>query len=212
MSRKVNPTSYRLATRKKWQANWFSSKFFGKYLTSDLKIRKYIDDNLRHAGINNVEIERNRNEVSVTIFTSRPGIVIGHKGEGINKVKTALSKLDEGKIKVNVKEIRKPEIHAQIMAEQVAYQIEKRAPFRRVLKNIMGEIRRNPQALGAKLRISGRLGGTEISRAEHIEEGSLPLQTLRADIDYGFALARTKFGSIGCKVWINRGEYKEDKE
>ncbi len=209
MGRKINPISHRIPIRKNWQSNWFSQKDYGKYLVADLLIRKHIDQKLRHAGVGRVEIGRSRGSIDITIFTSRPGIVIGHKGEGVERLQGELKKIGGGKIKLNIKEIRKPEIWAQIMAEQLAYQIERRIHFRRAMKQTLEEIQRNPQVQGAKVKISGRLGGTEISRSEYLTEGSLPLQTLRADIDYGQALARTKYGSIGIKVWINRGEQGE---
>jgi len=209
MGRKINPISHRIPVRRSWRANWFSDKKYGQYLQQDLKLRNYLEKRLHHAGIGRIDISHRRGLLEATIFTSKPGIVIGHKGAGIEEIqKGAVTKVGK-RIKLNIKEIRKPEIWGQIMAEQLAYQLEKRINFRRAMKQILEEIGRNPEVQGAKVKISGRLGGNEISRSEQISQGSLPLQSLRIDIDYGFALARTKYGSIGVKVWINRGEYKQ---
>lgn len=212
MGRKVNPISYRIGVNKKWLANWYTTKNFGDNLVKDFQIRKFLDVKLHFTGVDRIEIERSRGLTDITIHTSRPGIVIGHKGEGITKLQKELAKLTKDKIKVDIKEIKKPEIHAQLMAEQIAYQLERRAHFRRAMKQVLDDITRNSEVLGVKIRIKGRLGGSEIARSETVNYGSLPLQTLRADIDYGFALARTKFGSIGVKVWINKGEIEQPKE
>jgi small subunit ribosomal protein S3 len=208
MARKVNPISYRIPINKNWSSKWFSDKNYGDKLQKDIEIRKHIESQYIHAGIGRIEIKRSRGMVEVVILTSRPGIIIGHKGSGIEKLKKNLDKIVDEKLKVDVKEIRKPEVWARVMAEQVAYQIENRIAYRRAMKQVLGEIMRNPQIEGAKIQVSGRLNGAEIARREHISEGSLPLQTLRADIDYSSILAKTKFGSIGVKVWINRGETK----
>jgi len=209
MARKVNPISYRIPTNKNWCSKWFSQNDFGGKLQEDIKIRKHIDSQFIYAGIGKIEIKRSRGVVEVAIYTSRPGILIGHKGSGIEKLKKSLDGLTKEKIKVDVKEIRKPELWARCMAEQVAYQIERRIAYRRAMKQIMEEVMRNSQVQGAKIQVAGRLNGAEIARTEHISKGALPLQTLRADIDFSRVLARTKFGSIGIKVWINRGEIKK---
>jgi small subunit ribosomal protein S3 len=198
--------------KKNWQSNWFSSKNYGKNLQEDLKIRDFIKKKLQHASVARVEIGRSRGIVEIIVFSSRPGVVIGRKGEGVERLQKELAKITKEKTKIDIKEIRKPEIWAQIMAGQLVYQLERRMAFRRAMKQVLEEIMRNSQIQGARVKIKGRLGGTEIARSESLTEGSIPLQTLRADIDYGFALARTKFGSIGVKVWINRGESKEQRE
>lgn len=208
MARKVNPVSYRIPINRNWSSKWFSSKDYGKKLQEDIKIRKLIEEEFIHVGIGRIEIERSRGVINISVFTSRPGILIGHKGSGIEKLKRKLESVVDEKLKINIKEIRKPEIWARIMAEQVAYQIEKRVAYRRAMKQVLSEIMRNPQVEGAKIQVAGRLNGAEIARTEHLSQGSLPLQTLRADIDFAKILARTKFGSIGIKVWINRGEIK----
>jgi small subunit ribosomal protein S3 len=207
MSRKVNPVSQRLPIKKNWKSNWYSEKGYGDKLQQDFEIRDLIENQFRLAGIGRVEIKRSRGLIDVTIFTSRPGIVIGHKGSGVEKIKKELNKITDEKVKLNVKEIRKPETWARVMAEQVAYQIERRIAYRRAMSQVLSEITRNPQVRGAKINVAGRLNGSEIARSEYVAEGSLPLQTLRADIDFAQVLAKTKFGSIGVKVWINRGEF-----
>ena len=214
MTKKVNPNSQRLPIKKNWKSDWYSDKNYGDKLQEDLEIRKILKKQLRHAGIGRVVISRQRGEMAINIFTSRPGIVIGHKGEGIKKLKNQLQDKikTKDKIRLDVKEIRKPEVWAKVMADQVAYQIEKRVNYRRAMGRVMEDIMRNTQINGAIIQVAGRLGGLEIARSDRIEEGTMPTQTLRTDIDYGFSLATTKFGSIGIKVWINRGEFENKDE
>lgn len=209
MGQKVHPYGYRLGYNKNWLSRWFSKKSYPTYVLEDDRIRKYVKEKLYHAGISKVEIERAANKVSLIIFTSRPGIVIGRKGVEIEKIRNDM-KLKFGKeFSIEVNEIRRPETDAQLVAENVAMQLERRVAFRRAMKRTIS-ISQKFGAEGIKISCAGRLAGAEIARTEWVREGRVPLHTLRADIDYGFAIARTTYGVIGVKVWIYKGEILDE--
>jgi small subunit ribosomal protein S3 len=206
MGQKVNPHGLRVGIIKDWSAKWYApKKNFADLLIEDNKLRTYIKSKLYEAGISNIEIERAAERVKVHIHTSKPGIVIGKGGASIEDLRKELQKLTENKVMINIVEVKKPEIDAQLVAENVALQLENRISFRRAMKQVMGRAMK-AGAQGIKVACSGRLGGAEIARTEHYHEGTIPLQTLRADIDYGFAEANTTYGKIGVKVWIYKGE------
>ncbi|NLK97781.1 30S ribosomal protein S3 [Defluviitalea saccharophila] len=206
MGQKVNPHGLRVGIIKDWSAKWYApKKNFADLLIEDNKLRTYIKSKLYEAGISNIEIERAAERVKVHIHTSKPGIVIGKGGASIEDLRNELQKLTENKVMINIVEVKKPEIDAQLVAENVALQLENRISFRRAMKQVMGRAMK-AGAQGIKVACSGRLGGAEIARTEHYHEGTIPLQTLRADIDYGFAEANTTYGKIGVKVWIYKGE------
>jgi len=205
MGQKVNPIGLRLNINKNWNSLWFAKKKeYGQYLIEDFKIRKYIKNNLKNSGISKIFIERPTKKCIVTIFTSRPGFVIGKKGSDIDKIKTNLSKISTSEISVNIKEIRKPELDAYLVAENIAQQLEKRIAYRKAMKRAMQSTLRLG-AKGIKVTVAGRLAGAEIARTEWLREGSIPLHTLRAEVDYGEAEAKTTYGIIGVKVWIYKG-------
>ena len=203
MGQKVNPIGYRLAVNRDWRSRWFASpKELPEFLNSDIKIRKYVKDKLRQAAVSKVLIERAWNSIRVTISTARPGVVIGRKGAEIEKMTDDISKMSGGKqVKIDINEIKTPELDAQLVAENVALQIERRISFRRAMKKSI-QTTMEMGADGIRLRCAGRLGGAEISRAEWYREGKIPLHTLRTPIDYGFAEARTTYGIIGVKCWL----------
>jgi small subunit ribosomal protein S3 len=203
MGQKVNPIGYRLALSRDWRSRWFASpNELPDLLHSDLKIRAYVKDKLRLAAVSKIVIERAWNSIRVTIFTARPGIVIGRKGTEIEKMTEEIGKMSGGKsVKIDIQEIKTPELDAQLVAENVALQMERRISFRRAMKKAL-QTTMDFGADGIKIRCAGRLGGAEISRAEWYREGKIPLQTLRTPIDYGFAEARTTYGVIGVKCWI----------
>src|SRR6187455_2012984 len=207
MGQKVNPIGYRLAVNRDWRSRWFASpKELPDFLHSDLKIRGYVKDKLRLAAVSKIVIERAWNSIRVTIYTARPGIVIGRKGTEIEKMTEEISKMSGGKsVKIDIQEIKTPELDAQLVAENVALQIERRISFRRAMKKTI-QTSMEFGAEGIKIRCAGRLGGAEISRAEWYREGKIPLHTLRTPIDYGFAEANTVYGKIGVKCWICRKE------
>ena len=207
MGQKVNPHGLRVGVIKNWDSRWFTSdEAFGDTLVSDYKIRKYLKNELQGAGVPKIEIERDSHRVRVFIHCAKPGMVIGKGGSEIEKYKAAIAKMVDGKhVDVNVVEVRQPDLNAQLVAENICLQLEKRVAFRRAMKMAI----RNTMRLGAKgIKIScaGRLGGAEIAKTEHYHDGTIPLQTLRADIDYGFWEANTTYGKIGVKVWIYNGE------
>ena len=214
MGQKVNPNGFRVGVIKDWDSRWFASKKdFADNLIEDRKIRDFIKKRLTvsGAGVSHIEIERVATKVTITIFTSKPGIVIGKGGAGIEQLKADVSKMlgrDVAKnpVHLNVIEIKNPDADAQLIAENIAGQLERRVSFRRAMKMTMGRSMRAPEVKGIKLKCSGRLGGAEIARDENYHDGSIPLQTLRADIDYGFAEAKTTYGRIGVKVWLYKGE------
>ena len=203
MGQKVNPIGYRLAVNRDWRSRWYASpKELPELLSSDLKIRTYVKDKLKLAAVSKIVIERAWNSIRVTIYTARPGIVIGRKGAEIEKMTDDISKMSGGKsVKIDIQEIKTPELDAQLVAENVALQIERRISFRRAMKKSI-QTTMEMGAEGIKLRCAGRLGGAEISRAEWYREGKIPLHTLRTPIDYGFAEARTTYGVIGIKCWV----------
>ena len=206
MGQKVHPHGFRVGVIKDWDSRWVAKKgTFSDYLVEDDKIRKYLKEKLFAAGISKIEIERAANKVSVSIYTAKPGIVIGKGGTGIDVLKAELLKLTGKNVVVNILEVRRPDLDAQLIAENVAGQLERRISFRRAMKQAIG---RSMKAglKGIKIMTSGRLGGAEIARTEQYHEGSIPLQTIRADIDYGFAEAHTTYGRIGVKVWAYKGE------
>lgn len=205
MGQKVNPKGFRIGVIKTWDSNWYADRDYTDLLHEDFKVRKYIKDRFYAAGVSKVEIHRTGNRLRVTIHTAKPGIIIGRGGQEVEILKADLIKMTGKNVNINIQEIRKPELDAQIVAENVAQQLEKRISFRRAMKQSVGRTMR-VGALGMKIMISGRLGGAEIARTEWHSEGKVPLHTLRADIDYGFAEANTTYGKIGIKVWINRGE------
>ena len=205
MGQKVNPIGLRLGIVKTWDSRWYAGKKYADYILEDYKIRKFIKDRLYHAGIAKVEIERSAKRVKLRIYTSRPGIVIGKKGGEILLLKKELEKIVSHEVLIDIQEVRKPEIDAQLVAENIALQIERRVAFRRAMKRGISSAMRFG-AEGIKIICSGRLGGAEMARTEQYREGRVPLHTLRADIDYGFTGARTTFGIIGIKVFIFKGE------
>ncbi len=207
MGQKVNPHGLRVGVIKGWDTQWYADKKdFGKNLKEDYDIRKFIKDKYYAAAISRIHIERAASRIVVTVYTGKPGVLIGKAGSEIEVIKKDLSKLTKGKnIVINVTEVRKPDADAQLVAENVAQMLEKRMSFRRAMKQAIGKAMRSG-VKGVKMMVSGRLDGAEIARCEQYHEGSIPLQTLRADIDYGFAEAHTTFGMIGVKVWIYKGE------
>ena len=212
MGQKVNPHGLRVGVIKGWDTQWYADKKdFGKFLKEDYDIRKFIKDKYYSASISKIAIERAANRIVVTIYTGKPGVLIGKAGSEIEVIKKDLAKLTKGKsVVINVTEVRKPDSDAQLVAEGVAQQLEKRMSFRRAMKQAIGRAMRSG-VKGVKMMVSGRLDGAEIARCEQYHEGSIPLQTLRADIDYGFAEAHTTFGMIGVKVWIYKGEVLKAK-
>ena len=205
MGQKVNPHGMRVGVIKDWDSRWYAEKDFADFLVEDYKIREFLKKKLYSAGISKIEIERASDRVKVIIFTAKPGVIIGKGGADIEKLKTELAKLTEKKLVVDIKEIKKPDREAQLVAENIAQQLENRVSFRRAMKSTMSRTLK-AGAQGIKTAVSGRLGGADIARTEFYSEGTIPLQTLRADIDYGFAEADTTYGKLGVKVWIYKGE------
>ncbi len=211
MGQKVNPIGLRLKITRNWDSRWFANKEYPKWVLEDHKIRKCVKDRMAHAGISKVEIERAAKRVRVKIHTARPGIVIGKKGVEIEALKKALEKIASGPVLIDITEVRRPELDAQLVAENVAAQLERRVSFRRAMKRAVG-LALKFGAQGIRVQCAGRLGGAEMARREWYLEGRVPLHTLRADIDYGFAEALTTYGVIGIKVWIFKGEVLPDKD
>ena len=213
MGQKVNPIGLRLGINRGWDSIWFAKKKeFGKYLIEDFKIRQYIKKNIINSGVSEIIIERSSKKCTVSIHTSRPGFVIGKKGADIEKIKKNISKITEKEVLINIKEIKKPELNANLVAENIAQQLVKRIAYRRAMKRAMQSAMRL-NAKGIKVMVSGRLAGNEIARSEWLREGSIPLHTLRANLDYGEAEALTTYGIIGVKVWIYKGElFEKDVE
>ena len=205
MGQKVNPHGLRVGVIKDWDSKWYADAEFSDYLVEDYNIRKFLKKKLYSAGVSKIEIERASDRVKVIIYTAKPGVVIGKGGAEIEVTKKELSKLTDKKVMVDIKEIKRPDRDAQLVAENIAQQLENRVSFRRAMKSCMGRTMKSG-AMGIKTCCSGRLGGADIARAEFYSEGSIPLQTLRADIDYGFAEANTTYGKVGVKVWIYKGE------
>ena len=206
MGQKVNPHGLRVGIIKDWSSKWYSGKRdFSSLLIEDKKVRKYVKDKFYTSGVSKVEIERAANRVKVTVFTAKPGMVIGKGGAGVDDLKKELEVMTGKNVFINIIEIKVPELDAQLVAENIASQLEKRVSFRRAMKQAIQRTMR-AGAKGIKTMVSGRLGGAEIARSERYSEGTIPLQTLRADIEYGFAEADTTYGKIGVKVWIYKGE------
>ena len=205
MGQKVNPHGLRVGVIKDWDSKWYADAEFSEFLVEDYNIRKYLKKKLFSAGIAKIEIERASDRVKVIIYTAKPGVVIGKGGAEIEITKKELAKLTNKKVFVDIKEIKRPDRDAQLVAENIAQQLENRVSFRRAMKSCMGRSMK-AGALGIKTAVSGRLGGADIARTEFYSEGTIPLQTLRADIDYGFAEADTTYGKLGVKVWIYKGE------
>ena len=207
MGQKVNPNGFRVGVIKDWNTRWYASKKdFADFLVEDRKIRDFVKKKYFQASISRIEIDRAAGKITVSIFTARPGLLIGKGGTGIETIKEDIKKVIVKDVNVNIMEIRDADADAQLVAENIASQLEKRISFRRALKQAMGRAMQKNSVKGIKLMVSGRLGGAEIARSEGYHDGSIPLQTMRADIQYGFAEAKTTYGRIGCKVWIYKGE------
>ncbi len=206
MGQKTHPKGFRLGVTKTWDSRWYADKDFARFLHEDLKVRAFVKKRLFHTGVSNIDIERLADkEIRLTIFTARPGLVIGKKGSDVDALKSELEKMTGRAVRLNIKEVRKPEANAQLVAENVALQLEKRIAFRRAMKkSVQSALKMGVE--GIKIMCAGRLAGAEIARTEWYREGRVPLHTLRADIDYGFAEARTTYGVIGVKVWVYSGE------
>ncbi|TSC91587.1 MAG: small subunit ribosomal protein S3 [Parcubacteria group bacterium Licking1014_17] len=207
MGQKISPISMRLVVNKDWRSRWFNLKKYKDFLKEDCKIRDYLNAKLKNLGVDRVDIERSPDQLSIIIYTSRPGLIIGKGGTGVEYLKKDLVKMIKRKtaVRVDVQEFKNPETSARVMADSMAEQIEKRIKYRRVMKQTLAKIVASRSVKGAKVMIAGRLDGNEIARTEHLEHGSLPLQTLRADIDFARSTAHTTYGTVGVKVWIYKG-------
>ncbi|MBO4544263.1 MAG: 30S ribosomal protein S3 [Verrucomicrobia bacterium] len=212
MGQKTNPIGLRLSLNKDWRSRWYASKSeFSKLLAEDDKIRRFLKEKLESASVPRINIERAGARCRVSILTARPGLVIGRKGQDIDKLKEALSKMTKKEVYVEIQEVKRPETNAQLVAENIALQLERRVSFRRAMKKSIQTVM-DAGAQGVKIRCSGRLGGAELSRSENYHEGRVPLHTLRANIDYGFAEAKTLYGKIGVKCWVCTGDMMEKKQ
>ena len=211
MGQKVHPHGIRLGIVKTWDAKWYADRDFAKNLHEDIKIRRELKKQLFQSSVSRIETERSKNRLKLTIHTAKPGMVIGRGGAGIEDIKSRLKKITDKRLDINIAEIRQPDLDATLVAENIAAQLERRIAFRRAMKQSVGRTMRLG-AKGIKIMCSGRLGGAEIARSESYREGSIPLHTLRADIDYGFAEANTTYGRIGIKVWIFKGEILPEKK
>ena len=211
MGQKVNPHGIRLGIVKTWDAKWYADKDYAENLHEDIKIRAYLKDSLKIAGVSRIETERSKNRLKLTIHTAKPGMVIGRGGSGIEQIKEGLKKYTEKHVDINIAEIKQPDMDSTLVAENIAGQLERRIAFRRAMKQAVGRTMRMG-AKGIKIMVSGRLGGAEIARKESYREGSIPLHTLRSDIDYGTAEAHTTYGRIGIKVWIFKGEVLPERK
>ncbi|CAA9506797.1 MAG: SSU ribosomal protein S3p (S3e), partial [uncultured Solirubrobacterales bacterium] len=205
MGRKVHPEAFRVGYIHDWKATWFNEREFSDYLLEDIHIREHIQTRLAHAGLSDITIKKNTSEVEVNINTARPGIVIGKSGTEVDALRRALHKMTGKAVKVNILEIKRPELDAKLVAQSIAEQLQNRVAFRRAMKRSLTSAMRSG-AKGVRIQVSGRLGGAEMARTQGYSEGRVPLHTMRADIDYGFYEARTTFGRIGVKVWVNKGE------
>ena len=212
MGQKVNPHGMRLGIVKTWDAKWYADKDYAANLHEDIKIRSYLKKTLQPAGVSKIETERSQKKLKVTIHTAKPGMVIGRGGSGIEQIKEGLKGYTEKQVDINIAEIKQPDMDAILVAENIAGQLERRIAFRRAMKSCVGRTMRLNGVKGIKVMVSGRLGGAEIARKESYREGSIPLHTLRADIDYGTAEAHTTYGRIGVKVWIFKGEVLPEKK
>lgn len=211
MGQKVHPHGIRLGIVKTWDAKWYADREFAKNLHEDIKIRRELKKQLMQSSVSRIETERSKNRLKLTIHTAKPGMVIGRGGSGIEDIKNSLKKITDKRLDINIAEIRQPDLDATLVAENIAAQLERRIAFRRAMKQSVQRTMRLG-AKGIKIMCSGRLGGAEIARSESYREGSIPLHTLRADIDYGFAEANTTYGRIGIKVWIFKGEILPEKK
>jgi small subunit ribosomal protein S3 len=214
MGQKVSPVSLRLGINRDWSSRWFGGDKYPKYLKEDLEIRDLLAKRLKNMGVDSVMIERGNNAIKVIIHSARPGLIIGRGGTGVQELNAKLIKMLGGKVplSVEIQEVKVPDASAAVIAESIVDQIEKRIPYRRIMRMTMQKIMASREVKGAKLQLGGRLDGAEIARLEHMEEGALPLQTLRADIDFVRATAHTTFGTVGVKVWIYKGEVFNDKK
>ena len=211
MGQKTHPYGFRLGYNKPWKSRWYADREYADLLHEDVKLRRELKDRLRSAGVSSIDIERAANKLVVRIATARPGIIIGRKGAEIDKLKQEVSKRTKREVHIDIVEVHRPELDATLVAESIALQLEKRVAFRRAMRKAVDEAQRFG-AVGIKVRVSGRLNGAEIARAESTLIGRMPLHTLRADVDYGFAEANTTFGVIGVKVWIYRGDIMDPRE
>ncbi|NLC53176.1 MAG: 30S ribosomal protein S3 [Firmicutes bacterium] len=211
MGQKIHPVGLRVGVIRDWEGRWFAEKDYATLLHEDLKIRRFIKSRLYNAGIARVEIERAANRVKVTIHTARPGMVIGRGGTEVENLRKSLENLTDKQVSLNIAEVKVPDLNAQLVAESICFQLERRSSYRRAMKQAISRVMKLG-ALGVKIKCSGRLMGAEIARSEGYSEGKVPLHTLRADIDYGFAEANTTYGKIGVKVWINKGEVLPEKK
>jgi len=205
MGQKVHPYGFRLGYIKDWHSNWYAKDNYGETLQEDIRIRKYVKDNLSNAAIAKTEITRTSDQVKVTVYSAKPGVAIGKKGAGIDKIRNDLKKIAKGTLFFNIAEVKRPDAEAKLIAENIAAQLEKRVAFRRAMKKVMTSAFRSG-VKGIKIKCSGRLGGAEMARSEGYSEKKVPLHTLRADIDYECAEAKTQYGIIGVKVWVYKGE------
>ncbi|MBB5174980.1 30S ribosomal protein S3 [Texcoconibacillus texcoconensis] len=205
MGQKVNPVGLRVGVIRDWESRWYADKNYADLLHEDIKIREYLENRLKDAAVSTIEIERAANRVNITIYTAKPGMVIGKGGAEVEALRKALNQLTGKRVHININEIKQPDMDATLVAENIARQLENRVSFRRAMKQAMQRTMRSG-AQGIKTQVSGRLGGADIARAEEYSEGTVPLHTLRADIDYGFAEADTTYGKLGVKIWIYRGE------
>ena len=210
MGQKTHPTGFRLGVIRGWHSKWYEEKQYGKWLHEDLALKRFIKKKLQHAGVSLIEVERAANKAKVKIYTARPGIVIGKRGAGVEALKKDVQKLTVNDVFLDIQEVRKAEVNAQLVAENIATQLERRIAFRRAMKKAV-QTSMKFGAKGIKVHCAGRLGGAEMSRREWYREGRVPLHTLRADIEYGFAEARTTYGVIGVKCWIYKGDVLPEK-
>ena len=211
MGQKVHPIGFRLGVSTTWKSKWYAEKNYGKWLHQDIQIRKLIRTKVGHAGISKVLIERSSTKCTINVHTARPGIIIGKKGQGAETLKNEVQRLTENKVYLNIHEVRKAEVDAKLVAENVATQLERRVSFRRAMKKAV-QTSMKFGAKGIRLNASGRLGGADMSRREWYREGRVPLHTLRADIDYGYAVAKTTYGIIGVQVWIYKGDVLRERK
>ena len=205
MGQKVHPFGLRLGYIKTWHSNWYAKGGYAEYLHEDLAIRKYIERFMKNAAVSKVEIERTSDQAKITVYTAKPGVAIGKKGTGIDKIRADLKKMVRGTLSFNIAEVKRPDADAKVIADNIASQLEKRVAFRRALKKVMQSAFR-AGVKGIRVKIAGRLGGAEMARSEGYSEKKVPLHTLRADVDYNTALAKTTYGIIGVKVWVYKGE------
>ena len=205
MGQKVHPEGFRVGYIHDWKSNWFNEREFADYLLEDIKIREHIEGKLGHAGLSDIRIRKDKNDITVDIHTARPGIVIGKSGTEVDALRRELHKMTSKQVRVNIIEVKRPELDAKLVAQSIAEQLQNRVAFRRAMKRALTSAMRSG-AKGVKVQVSGRLGGAEMARTEGYSDGRVPLHTLRADIDYGFIEARTTTGRIGVKCWINKGE------